>query len=61
MHRVQTGGGVAEAASDVGRVEGGAVRRREHDIVGDPSGPCALASVGLAVVLLAERDDRTMR
>ena len=55
------GGDVAEAASDLVRVEGGAVRRREHDIVGGPSGPCALASGGLAVVLLAERDDRTMR
>jgi hypothetical protein len=52
---------VAEAASDVGRIEDGAVRGREHDILIGPSGPCALASVGLAVLLLAERDDRTMR
>jgi hypothetical protein len=60
---VQAAGGsdVAEAASEVGRIEDGAVRGREHDIVVGPCSPCALASVGLAVLLLAERDDRTMR
>jgi hypothetical protein len=60
---VQSGGGsdVAQAASDVGRVEGGAVFGGEHEIVVGAPGSRLPAGGGLPVLLLAQRDDGSLR